>query len=361
MRGILYRTIFGTVSFPQSDEYEEFRYKFLIVLMLLAAVITGAFVVGEYTKLNRIDTPHFVSMQLFTVITLCLWWILRGHQRYLKPVAWAYETVCLLEYTSSLWFVPADELRVMWFFVNIPGVFILLGVGAGWAITLLTMVGLVVGNRMMPVAYSENAMATAIFSLLYLAASFHVFVSRSLSYFLRMRASNQQLAHMANHDTLTGVLNARAYYSACDDLIAMAARTGQPYAVLFVDLDHFKSVNDTYGHAAGDAVLQAVAKCLGQSIRQTDKLGRIGGEEFSIYAPNTNRAGALALGEAVRQAVEALHPCIDAEKHTLRITASIGVAACEGTIEPMQSIQQKADESMYIAKSLGRNRVSALE
>ena len=108
-------------------------------------------------------------------------------------------------------------------------------------------------------------------------------------------------------------------------------------------------------------MLQAVAKCLGQSIRQTDKLGRIGGEEFSIYAPNTNRAGALALGEAVRQAVEALHPCIDAEKRTLRITASIGVAACEGTIEPMQSIQQKADESMYIAKSLGRNRVSALE
>lgn len=359
MYRILYGIIFGNVSFPQSEEYAEFRYKFLVVLMLLATVVTGAFVVGEYTKLNRIDTPHLVSMQLFTATTVCLWLILRGRKHHFQWVAWVYEIVCLMEDTSSLWFVPADELRVMWFFINIPGVFILLGARAGWLITIFTMIWLIVSNNVMPIPYSENAMATAIFSLLYLAASFHVFVSRSVSYFLRMRASNQQLEYMANHDTLTGVLNARAYYAACDDLIAIAARTGQPYGVLFVDLDHFKSINDTHGHAAGDAVLQAVAKCLGQSIRQTDKLGRIGGEEFSIYAPNTNRAGALALAEVLRQSVEGLNP--RAGEKVLRITASIGVAVCEGVAEPMQAIQQKADESMYVAKSLGRNRVSALE
>jgi hypothetical protein len=83
--------------------------------MLLAAVVTGAFVVGEYTKLNRIDTPHLVSMQLFTATTVCLWLILRGRKHHFQWVAWVYEIVCLMEDTSSLWFVLADELRLTTF------------------------------------------------------------------------------------------------------------------------------------------------------------------------------------------------------------------------------------------------------
>jgi diguanylate cyclase (GGDEF)-like protein len=164
---------------------------------------------------------------------------------------------------------------------------------------------------------------------------------------------------MASHDMLTGVLNARAYYVACENLILMAKRTGQPYAVLFIDLDHFKLVNDTYGHSAGDAVLKAVASCLGRSIRQSDALGRIGGEEFSIFAPNTDKNGAMQLAEAIRAAVESLNPSIG--ERNLKVTASIGVATCSGHVEAMQAIQQKADQAMYVAKSLGRNRVSAFD
>ena len=139
----------------------------------------------------------------------------------------------------------------------------------------------------------------------------------------------------------------------------MAARTGRAYAVMFVDLDHFKSVNDTHGHAAGDAVLKAVAACMQGAIRQSDALGRIGGEEFSIFMPDTDRAGALHLAEALRAAIEALEPSIG-ERH-LHITASIGVAVCEGAPEDIQRIQQRADQAMYLAKQGGRNRVSLLE
>ena len=128
--------------------------------------------------------------------------------------------------------------------------------------------------------------------------------------------------------------------------------------MLFIDLDHFKSVNDTYGHAAGDTVLKTVARCLGQIIRKSDALGRIGGEEFSVFMPNTSREGALQLAEAARQAVEALNPSIGDKN--LRVTASIGVAHCNSFVEGMQAIQQRADKAMYVAKSQGRNRVSAL-
>ena len=155
------------------------------------------------------------------------------------------------------------------------------------------------------------------------------------------------------------MLNARAYYAACEQHIQIASRTGQPYAVIFVDLDHFKSVNDTYGHSAGDAVLKAVAKCMQRTVRQSDALGRIGGEEFSVFMPNTASGGAMQLAEKLRQAVEALNPSIG--DLNLRVTASIGVATCEGPPEEMHLIQQRADHAMYQAKLLGRNRVSALD
>lgn len=359
MSKLLSRWLFGQVTFAQSEEYQAFRYKFLLVLMMSGALFTAMFVAGELAKVNRIETPHMLSMQLFTAAALLLWAVLRGRKHLFKPVAWAYEIVCLMEYTSALWLVPADELRLMWFFVNIPGVFILLGARAGWLITVLTVIWLMISNSVMPVPYSPNAMATAIAAMLNLGVFFHVYSVRSFSYFVRMRDYNRQLEQLASRDMLTGVLNARAYYANCEQGIQVATRAGQPYAVLFVDLDHFKSVNDTYGHAAGDAVLKAVAGCLGTSIRKSDALGRIGGEEFSVFLPNTSRSGALQLAESVRRAVEDLYPSIGDQ--TLRVTASIGVAACEAGGESMQTIQQKADQAMYVAKSLGRNRVSAFD
>lgn len=359
MKDSIAQLIFGKISFPQSEEYDEFRYKFLLVLMLFGALFTALFVAGEYSNLNRIQTPHVLSMQFFTLSALGLYWTLRGHKQRFRAVAWVYEAVCLLEYTSALWFVPQDELRVLWFFVNIPGVFILLGQRTGWVITVLTVICLTISNAWMPVAYSGNAMATAIVSMVYLGAFFHVYGDRSMSYFLRMRDYNLQLERMASHDMLTGILNARAYYAACEQHISAASRVGHSYAVLFVDLDHFKAVNDTYGHAAGDAVLKAVAHSLGRSIRKSDALGRIGGEEFSVFLPNTTREGAVLLGESVRAAIERLNPSIG--DRNLRVTASIGVAVCSVPGEAMHAIQQRADQAMYAAKSQGRNRVSVLD
>jgi len=116
---------------------------------------------------------------------------------------------------------------------------------------------------------------------------FHAYVDRSLSFFKRMRDYNVRLQQLASHDPLTGVMNARAHYAACNQHIALSQRQGEHFAVLFVDLDHFKSVNDTHGHAAGDEVLRTVATTLRQKLRSTDLLGRIGGEEFCAFLPAT--------------------------------------------------------------------------
>lgn len=347
---------FGKHEFGQRQEFEEFRYKFLIVLMLASGFLTGLFILGQLSEVNPIGWPHMGSMLFFTSSTFLMWLWLRNAPQHFKPVAWLYLVIVLWECTSSLMYVPGDELRVFWFYTNIPGVFILLGTKVGWAVSLLTMVGLIVGNPYLSQPYSPNAIATGTLGILYLAVMFHAFSNRSLSYFKRMREYNSQLEQMASHDPLTGVLNARAYYAACEQQIQLAERSGQDFAVLFIDLDHFKRINDQYGHASGDEVLRVVAQTLGQSIRRSDLLGRIGGEEFSIFLPNTQADGALKVAENLRLAIERCQPLVQGQR--LRITASIGVAIKRYADQSMHAIQQQADEAMYRAKREGRNRVS---
>lgn len=142
-------------------------------------------------------------------------------------------------------------------------------------------------------------------------------------------------------------------------MIEVARRQRTPYAVLFVDLDHFKSINDTHGHAAGDVVLKSVADCLARSLRASDALGRIGGEEFSIFLPNTDAAGAAKLAENIRSAIESLMPSIG--ERSLKVTASIGVARNSHSEQTMLEIQKTADQAMYRAKAAGRNRVSSVD
>jgi len=351
--------LFGRVQFAEREEYQEFRYKLVIVLMTSGAVVTGFFILGTLSAVNPISPMHQKSMIFFTLATTVLWLLLRGHPQRFLPIAWVYECVGLWEYTSSLIYVSVDELRLLWFFTNVPGVFILLGKRAGWFITIGTMLGLALGNAHLERPYSPNAIATALFCLLYLGIFFHTYVDRTFSYFNRMRDYNARLQDMASHDPLTQVLNARAYYTACEQQIAQSQRSGQPFSVLFVDLDHFKSINDTHGHAAGDEVLRTVAQTLAAQLRRSDLLGRIGGEEFSVFLPQTALAGALQVAESLRLALQQCRPDIGSTR--LDITASIGVASHNSGARDIQTIQQRADEAMYEAKKAGRNRVSTLE
>jgi diguanylate cyclase (GGDEF)-like protein len=350
---------FGSVQFSEQEEYLEFRYKFLIVLMLTAAALTGLFILGLVSQMNLIGWAHGRMMITFVTGTLLLWLLLRGSPKRFKQVGWTYEVLSLIESISALVYVPVDELRILWFYTNIPCVFILLGQRAGWAVTGLTIAGFLLINPQLEQPYSPSAVATGVLAMVYFAVSFHAYVDRSMSYFKRMRDYNMQLQDLASHDPLTRVFNAGAYYRACDQQIHASQRVNQSFAVLFIDLDHFKSINDTYGHSVGDDVLRAVAERLQTAVRRSDIVGRIGGEEFSVFLPNTQVQGAQQLAETLRLAIESIHIEVDGVR--LKITASIGVAVKRFDQETMQAIQQHADQAMYEAKRGGRNRVSTFD
>ena len=353
---MLKKILYGEVEFLEGEEYRAFQFRFLCIILLAGVWVTGLLLIGTMTGTNNINIRHVVSMSCFTLLSLVIWLALRGQPQRFIVLGWVYEMLCLLEYVSALYFVSEDEMRAIWFFTNIPGVYILLGQRQGMLITVATIIGLAVGNAYLPRPYSPNALATLLAALVYFGAFFHVYGARSISYFVRMRKSIQQLRHIASHDPLTDLLNAGAYYATCDQLIHLANRHQQHFSVLFVDLDHFKKINDTHGHEAGDIVLKTVARKLQDSVRQSDAVGRIGGEEFSVFLPDTDLAGASRLAETMRGEIEKLMPQISTQR--IKVTASIGVACCEHGAESMAAIQRRADQAMYDAKQQGRNRVS---
>jgi diguanylate cyclase (GGDEF)-like protein/PAS domain S-box-containing protein len=175
------------------------------------------------------------------------------------------------------------------------------------------------------------------------------------------RRREAQLRHLAEHDPLTGLYNRRRFGEELDRVVATVQRYDEPAALLVVDLDHFKTVNDTYGHATGDRLLTTVAGVLTSRLRRTDVLGRLGGDEFGVLLPHTTAAGAARLGQALLQALrDEAH--VQVADRCVRAAASIGVSVLspDGEIDAGRLLAQ-ADIAMYEAKETGRDRVASID
>lgn len=170
---------------------------------------------------------------------------------------------------------------------------------------------------------------------------------------LRKRKEEAEL--LARMDVLTGIPNRRAFMQAAEQEVLRAQRYGSPLTVAVLDLDHFKTVNDTFGHAAGDHVLIDRANLLSASVREVDTVGRLGGEEFAILMPGTPLSEAIQAVERIRQAFEQ-NPISDGDQ-LIRATASFGVAEYPGADPTVDGLLAKADGALYVAKARGRNRV----
>ncbi|MDB5987548.1 MAG: putative diguanylate cyclase domain with sensor domain, partial [Nevskia sp.] len=171
----------------------------------------------------------------------------------------------------------------------------------------------------------------------------------------RIKRYAQNLWQLATTDSLTGLLNRRSFIARAATEIERSRRHHDPIAVLMIDADHFKKVNDTYGHDAGDAVLKALATSLQNGIRSSDILARLGGEEFAVLMPGVGIDGARELAERLLREVGALEVRVDGQP--IRFTISIGVAAPDHERVLIDALLKAADQALYRAKSAGRNRL----
>jgi diguanylate cyclase (GGDEF)-like protein len=164
----------------------------------------------------------------------------------------------------------------------------------------------------------------------------------------------EQMERMATTDGLTSLLNHRTFQSKADEYLAQSKRYQRKVSLILTDIDHFKSVNDTYGHPTGDAVLRGVAKILRDKARDTDIVARYGGEEFAIIMPETDAKGAQVIAERIREAVKA--EVFQTEMGPLKVTLSLGIATGPDYGYEKQQLIDLADQCLYHAKRHGRNQ-----
>ena len=191
-----------------------------------------------------------------------------------------------------------------------------------------------------------QAVALTLFVLLLLA---------TLAYAVHKVREARRLRTLALHDELTGLANRRAVLAHAQALVSKPAGQGGPLSVLMIDVDHFKQVNDSHGHAVGDEVLKALGQLLPASLRALDRLGRVGGEEFLALLPDATPGQAQAIAERMRQSIA--NAALRTSVGELNITVSIGVATRSGPAETIASLVERADRALYLAKNGGRNTV----
>jgi diguanylate cyclase (GGDEF)-like protein len=171
---------------------------------------------------------------------------------------------------------------------------------------------------------------------------------------LQLKEDIVKLRELAETDFMTGLMNRRSFLAVAEDSFAFSRRYRRSMAALMIDIDHFKKINDTHGHAAGDDAIRHVAETIGGSIRTTDKAARFGGEEFVVLLREIDQETAILLAERIRKSIEAA--VVRHGDTTIAMTVSIGLALFADRDRDVQDVIERADQALYVAKKSGRNR-----
>lgn len=229
-----------------------------------------------------------------------------------------------------------------------------------WVAHGLAVLGSAVALSLNPFWLSHPFLSVSLWlGILFLPLFFVVALRRVESLNKKLQQQLDAAAHAAAHDELTGLANRRLFMELFENVIALARRKDVSGAVFYIDLDGFKEVNDTYGHAMGDELLIEIAQRLGASVRESDTVARLGGDEFVVLAPDVN---AQADGEFINVRVfagklqEIIKEPVTLHDHTLRVGASIGVAMFPDGVASADQVLRDADAAMYQAKHAGRDQ-----
>lgn len=323
-----------TDSFPDSDILAEYRRR---IWMLFAAVFTFVFLPGA---VYIFWTGYQVLAVLVTVLLGVF--VLNGYalsaRRYTGP-AMAVFVVALMA-VIGLCLVQRGVTGVFWTF---PGVLLINFLSFGRAAKVYTVIYFVYVSAIMVYMLELSVSTRAVIGLGVTIVITNIFLEI-------IDKLQKRLAEQSAIDPLTSALNRREMDTILQDAIERKRRTNVPASLLVLDIDEFKSVNDTFGHAVGDHVLKELAALIMRRRRQMDKLFRLGGEEFMVFLPDTPGEGAVVLAEELRRLV-ADTKLIDGRT----ITISIGITELEPgeTIDPWI---KRGDDALYIAKQAGRNQ-----
>lgn len=345
------------LRFSEEEEPLSFRIRFLNAVIVIDMIASIVFILLDQFGVRLMGHPTRLFTILQAVIPLLAMVYLRGRKSAYRLCVLSVIAMSYVTFNSALFYMPNDELRVIWYLPLVVGAYVLLGNMAGLTATVFSVLTVTVAKFGFDIYISNGAYFTFVMTLGVASGMTYAYTNLVNSYYERMTHSYQQMRELASKDPLTGLWNTRVFYELANKLFQLGQRNATPNCMMFMDLDHFKSINDRYGHATGDVVLKAVATCIASHGRESDVFGRIGGEEFVAFLPNTDAEGAMILAEKIRFAAASLvHIFPSNDQGT--ITLSIGLAQSRATDTATAALLKRADTAMYEAKKRGRNRVS---
>ncbi|MDH5517375.1 MAG: GGDEF domain-containing protein [Gammaproteobacteria bacterium] len=352
------RLLGDQIQFEPLESLVRFRHS-LLKYSLLVAVFSALCVAVMY-DLGLHNTGYFHSRvnYVYSISSLALFiWIIRSPERY-KQVALLLVSISMVVFTSALIFVVEDQFRIVWFYIVVFVAYMTLGNRAGIITSILSIIIILISDGVFELALTRSTLQGAIIGLVISSAlaSIHVLIVSDFE--KKLISKNRELEVLATIDGLTGVVNKRMFSEMAEKYIETASRKNNPLSFLYLDLDHFKKINDEYGHHVGDTILIKFADVVRECLRKSDLLGRVGGEEFAVILFDADLNAAKLVAEKIRAAVEISG--YQYENQRVQITTSIGMTKMASVTDTLESMQQRADQALYKAKASGRNRIEVL-
>lgn len=346
--------LYSGFTFGEDEDLLKFKFKMINSILAAVALFALLFALLSDLGINDIGPIHSKVNYVYASFALMLIFFLRSSKTNYRTAAHALLLASLMTFTSALLFVPQDEFRMIWFYLMIFVAYILNGSANGLFYTAASLTVILTAHLLTDLHLSEVAVNSAVLGLIIGSFLSRVYTDKVSAYENSLQQKNAALNHLASTDDLTGIMNRRLFGEVSERYFETARRDHLPLTLLLFDLDHFKTVNDTFGHQAGDLLLVRFVEAIRSFLRKSDIVARVGGEEFAVLLFETDREGAYDLAEKIRTLVESI--VIEYEGRSVSVTTSIGIAQHSESDKAFNAIYTRADKALYRAKEEGRNR-----
>jgi diguanylate cyclase (GGDEF)-like protein len=324
------------------DAADHFRLRAWFAATCVATLVRYAAIFGFYRYRSRADTATWERWFLITLLVSAL--------------VWGIGALIVLPHDS-----PFHQALVYVFLVGLAGGMVALYSAHQTGAIVSAIASLAPTTLWLALQPDFQLRVLAFAGILFLATAARAIhglgglIRQSFRLASELELARKAAEHLARTDSLTGILNRRAFYELGDFVVEQSKRHGRPPALLLIDIDRFKTVNDRYGHAAGDSALRALAAVLQATCRKIDVVGRLGGDEFAVLLPDATLEGALALAERLRTELAVLR--VHDHGSEIELTCSVGAAGGE-LVDSLDQLARRSDNALYEAKSRGRNQVA---
>ncbi len=341
-------------TFTADENLLQFKFKMLNSIFIIVAFFSFFIALMSDFGMHDIGPIQTKVNYVYSFLTLMIIFFLRLSKKNDILSSHALLIISFITFTSILIHVPQDEFRMIWFYMLIFVAYMINGKVSGLLYTLASIAIILIADFTIDLHLSDIAIRSVILALIIGSFLSYVYANRITSYESSLKQQNSSLSVLASTDYLTGIMNRRMFNQISGHYFQTAQKDHLSLTLLLLDLDHFKKINDTYGHQTGDQLLICFVQTVKNLLRKSDIFARIGGEEFAILLSQIDKKDAYLLAEKIRQAVENI--IVHYEGNNVYLRTSIGIAQNNATDSSFDDIFSRSDMALYKAKKEGRNR-----